>query len=86
MGFSDLDVTYIQKMTTLTGGSVMEYGAFSANDTQSHSVPTTLKTLISGVACGSTGYGHATSITGDNVDVSFPGAATEHFSYIFFGW
>ncbi len=87
MGFGDLDVTSVQKMTALVGGSLMEYGTYvDTTNTQSHAIPTTFKTLIGGVACSSMSYGQPKSITGDVIDVSFGGAATKAFSYIFFGW
>ena len=84
-GFASLDVTYIQKITTLQGGSVMEYGCYSGTSGTSHTIPSTLKTLIGGLACSSAGNGTATNIADTGVDFSFT-AATERMNYIVFGW
>jgi len=85
MGFADLDVTYIQRISTLPGGAHVEFGAFSDTNSRSHTVPTTLKNLICGLACSSMGGGNAKSITGANIDFSMA-TSTERLNYIVFGW
>ncbi len=89
MGFGDLDVTSIQKLSSLSGGSGVEYGCWSgtgASTTQA--VPTTFQTLVGGIMIGNgTTHGRALSICeGPTIDFTIADATDGPLFYIAFGW
>jgi hypothetical protein len=89
MGFGDLDVTSIQSIATLTGGSCMEYGCWSSTAATSQAIPTNFTTLIGGILiCGNaTAHGRAMSICeGPTVDYTVSDSTGGPFFYIQFGW
>ena len=89
MGFGDLDVTSIQKLTTLKGGAGMEFGCFSGSGSATTiNVPTTFQTLIGGAIFGDEGNsGRAISICeGPYIDFTLEDATDATLFYIAFGW
>lgn len=86
-GFGSVDVTNIQRITTLTGAGNMEFGDFCGTSATTHAIPTTFTTLISGMAMGDgPAYGMAISICeGPTIDFTFS-AASEKVQYQAFGW